>query len=88
MPGSIPPITFPDEPPYAVYSTVSQYEHVDRLYDFEVALRIFREKRGFAIRNETYASDGENQFGGLRPYQVDAIFAAGWPWTGVSQVGL
>lgn len=84
MPSSIPPpITFQDEPPYAVYCDHKTH----RVYDFEVAVRIAREKRGFAIRNEQYATDALNEFGGLTPCQVDKLMELGWPWTGVSQVG-
>ena len=81
--SSIPPITFPNEPPYAVYCDHKTH----RVYDFEVAMRIALEKRGFAIRNENWADDALNEFGGLTVWQVDQLMERGWPWTGVSEVG-
>lgn len=92
MPDSIPPITFTDEPPYAVYCSRNRggnpCDCVERVFDIEVAIRIGRTQGGWAIRNEDRANDEVNEFGGLTSWQVDAIMAQGWPWTGVSQVTL
>lgn len=88
--STIPPI---ESPPYAVYCDYLRdgkrcMGHVERVYDFEVALRIMRHQHGWALRNEWWCTDGEAEFGGLTKEQIEAVMAAGWPWTGVSQVSL
>lgn len=55
------------------YSVHSGEGHVDRVFDFDVAARIYREKHGYALRNEDWATDELDPTGGLTDAQIEAI---------------
>ena len=61
---------FDTDGPYSVHSGNGR---VDRVYDIEVAARIYREKHGYALRNEDWATDDLDPFGGLTDAQRETV---------------